>query len=92
MSGKVSAWFYEGADPSNKAYRAHVAYFDQERRRIQNLLRDVLPELVALERDELLSYLKRCISPKRHPVKTPETPIYLDALLPDTPLICATVS
>ena len=87
VSGKVSAWFYEGMDPLNKAYRAHAAYFDQERRRIQNLLRDVLPELVALERDELLSYLKRCISPKRHPVKTPETPIYLDALLPDTPLI-----
>src|SRR6202023_3567338 len=33
-----------------------------------------------------LSYLHSCISPKRHRVKTPETPMYLDAILPDTPL------
>ena len=85
--GKVADWFYEGADKSRKAFQEHLATFDQERRRIGNLLREVIPELSPLERDGLLTYLKRCVSPKRHPVKTPESPMYLDAFLADTPLI-----
>lgn len=84
---KVAQWFYEGADKKRRAFQDHLAYFDQERSRIAQLLQEVLPELAALETDELLAYLKSCVSPKRHPVKTPETPMYLDALLPDTPLI-----
>ena len=87
VAGKVAEWFYEGADKSRKAFREHLATFDQERRRIGNLLREVIPELAPLERDGLLTYLKRCVSPKRHPVKTPESPMYLDAFLADTPLI-----
>lgn len=87
IAGRIGDWFYEGADPTKKAFGEILATFDQERRRIGNLLREVIPELVVLERDSLLTYLKRCVSPKRHPVKTPESPVYLDAFLPDTPLV-----
>ena len=87
VAARVGDWFYEGADPQRRAVREHLAAFDQERRRLGHLLHDVLPELQALEDGDLLTYLKRCISPKRHPVRLPETPMYLDALLPDTALI-----
>jgi len=46
-----------------------------------------MPEVRALDDDETLTYLHSAISPHRHPVRAPETPIYLDALLADTPLI-----
>jgi len=87
VAAKIEQLFYEGTDKSGKNFNDHLTYFDQERRRIQNLIGDVIPELVPLHNDDLLSYLHSCVSPKRHRIKTPETPMYLDALLPDTPLV-----
>ena len=45
----------------------------------------VLPEVGLLDDDQTLSYLHSTISTHRHPVRAPETPMYLDALLPDMP-------
>ena len=42
-----------------------------------------MPEVRELTDDETLTYLHGCISTKRHPVATPETPAYLDAFLTD---------
>ena len=86
LTAKVAHLFYEGTDKKGKHFNDHLAYFDQERRRIQNLIGAVIPELKPLENDALLTYLHSCISPKTHGIKTPETPMYLDALLADTPL------
>jgi hypothetical protein len=36
---------------------------------------------LALDDAETLSFLHACVSTKRHRVRVPETPIYLDALL-----------
>jgi type IV secretion system protein VirB4 len=46
-------------------------------------MRDVFPEVVELNDDETLTYLHSTVSSKRHPVKTPDTPIYLDHILTD---------
>jgi len=86
VAARVAAMFYEGADHKGKGFKDHLAYFDQERRRIQNLIGEVISELEPLANDDLLTYLHSCVSPKRHRVKMPETPMYLDALLTDTPL------
>src|SRR3546814_2632780 len=43
-------------------------------------------EVRALSSVETLTYLHGCISNRRHSVAVPETPIYLDGLLADTPL------
>ncbi len=45
-----------------------------------------MPEARPLDDDETLTYLHGTISPHRHLVRAPETPMYLDALLADEPL------
>jgi type IV secretion system protein VirB4 len=45
-----------------------------------------MPEVVALDDGETLTYLHGTVSTRRHSVGVPETPLYLDAILADTPL------
>ncbi len=45
-----------------------------------------MPECRWLDDAETLTYLHATVSTKRHRVRVPETPIYLDALLADEPL------
>src|SRR3546814_4223317 len=54
--------------------------------RVLDLLSGFVPEIRALDDAETLTFLHGCISAKRHPVTVPDTPIYLDGLLVDTPL------
>ncbi len=53
---------------------------------IVDIVAGVFPEVGALDDDQTLSYLHSTVSTHRHPVRRPETPMYLDALLPDMPL------
>ncbi|MBL4574491.1 MAG: conjugal transfer protein TrbE [Opitutaceae bacterium] len=59
-------------------YSASGGFFD--------LLADLMPAFTVMEDGELLGFLHGTISTKHHPVAVPETPIYLDALLPDDDL------
>ena len=59
-------------------YGASSGFFD--------LLADLMPAFDVLEDQELLTFLHGTISTNNHPVAVPETPIYLDALLPDDDL------
>src|SRR3546814_15746568 len=45
-----------------------------------------MPEVRALDDGETLTFLHGTISTRRHVVAVPETPMYLDAILTDTPL------
>src|SRR3546814_17514452 len=45
-----------------------------------------MPEVRALDDSETLTFLHGTISTRRHAVAAPETPMYLDGLLADTPL------
>src|SRR3546814_3157657 len=45
-----------------------------------------MPECAPLDDAETLTYLHTTVSTRRHPVAVPETPMYLDAVLADTPL------
>lgn len=54
--------------------------------RVLSLLDGFMPECHWLDDGETLTYLHSTISTKRHKVRVPETPIYLDALLADEPL------
>src|SRR3546814_3548347 len=45
-----------------------------------------MPEVRALDDSETLTLLHGTISTRRHDVAVPETPMYLDGLLADTPL------
>ena len=50
-----------------------------------DLLSGFMPEIAPLDDGETLTYLHGTISTKRHPVAVPETPMYLDGVLVDTP-------
>ena len=88
-------------DPVNRAERAllevpdneagpgprdRLAAFIAETDRAADLLGGVLPEMAALDDAATLTYLHSTISTRRHKIAVPETPMYLDAVLADTPL------
>jgi len=76
-----------GYEKEQETYEAHLKTFLTESDRISSLLSELLPEARPLNDSETLTYFHSCVSPKRHPVRAPEIPMYLDALLADTPLI-----
>jgi type IV secretion system protein TrbE len=62
-------------------YRAALSSFQGTIGQIADILSAVMPEVRELSDDETLTYLHGCISTKRHWVKTPDAPAYLDAFL-----------
>ena len=76
----------ESETPTARDWRASLAAFVAETERVLDLFAGFMPEIRALSCQETLTYLHNCISPHRQTVAVPETPIYLDALLVDTPL------
>lgn len=75
-----------GDDAKGRDWRQALAGFLAETGRALDLLGGFMPEARALDDVETLSYLHRTVSTRRHDVGAPDTPIYLDALLADTPL------
>ncbi|HWT13497.1 MAG TPA: conjugal transfer protein TrbE [Allosphingosinicella sp.] len=67
-------------------WRQALGHFVAETDRTLDLLSGFMPEVRALDDEETLTFLHSTVSAKRHRVAVPETPIYLDALLADTPL------
>ncbi|MGN6500551.1 MAG: conjugal transfer protein TrbE, partial [Tsuneonella sp.] len=74
-------------DTKGRDWRASLAAFIAETDRVLDLLSGFMPEVRALGPADTLTYLHGTISGRRHPVAVPDTPVYLDALLADTPLI-----
>ncbi|WP_226636473.1 conjugal transfer protein TrbE [Novosphingobium profundi] len=80
--------FLETGDGSKaRDWRAAKANFTAETDRALDLFAGFMPEVRALENGELLTFLHRTISDREHSVRVPETPMYLDAVLVDTPLV-----
>jgi type IV secretion/conjugal transfer VirB4 family ATPase len=75
-----------GAGERRRDWREAMASFVAETDRALDLLAGFMPEVRGLDDGETLTFLHNRVSAKRHPVAPPETPIYLDALLADTPL------
>jgi type IV secretory pathway VirB4 component len=86
---RVASYFY--SDPEGKldertSLLRDLQHFDKTVSEVADILRGVFPEVGELDDEQTLSYLHSTISTNRHPVRMPETPMYLDALLPDMPL------
>ncbi|SEH19121.1 type IV secretion system protein VirB4 [Sphingopyxis sp. YR583] len=73
-------------DTKGRDWRQALASFVAETDRILDLFAGFMPEVRALDDADTLTYLHGTISAKRHLVAVPETPMYLDGLLADTPL------
>ncbi len=84
---RVARWLFERRAPRGADYRVELDTFCGEVDRIIDLLRGVFVEVDYLTDDETLTYLHQTISERRHPVHTPEVPMYLDTVLADTPLL-----
>ena len=79
---------YEGGNRTVGAdARGVLAGFVDRTNRVLQLIESFMPECGWLDDEETLTYLHSTISTKRHRVRVPEIPMYLDALLADQPLI-----
>lgn len=84
---KFVALFLENSALCTVDYRSQLAHFVGETDRIIDLFCGFFPEIRPLDDAETLTYLHSTVSPKRHPVRVPEIPMYLDAFLADAPLV-----
>jgi type IV secretion system protein VirB4 len=67
-------------------YRDPLEAFVAETDRALDLLSSLMPVCAPLDDAETLTYLHGTVSTRQHPVAVPETPMYLGAVLADTPL------
>ena len=87
-SDRAERWLVaRGAAGNARDWRQARAAFVAETNRVLDLLAGFMPGVRALDDREALTYLHGTISARRHAVAVPETPIYLDGLLADTPLV-----
>ncbi|NKB82806.1 MAG: conjugal transfer protein TrbE [Nitrospirales bacterium] len=70
-------------DDPQEHNRRDLDYFLRFAGQIIDILSTICPTVSELNDDETLSYVHSTISMNWHPIKCPETPMYLDALLPD---------
>jgi type IV secretion system protein VirB4 len=75
-----------GEAEKKRDWREALKSFVADTDRALDLLAGLMPDVRALDDCETLTHLHAAVSAKRHPVAVPETPIYLDAVLADTPL------
>ncbi|MPZ37118.1 MAG: conjugal transfer protein TrbE [Rhizobiales bacterium] len=85
-AARTESWLYEGRERSGVDPHEALRAFTDRTDRVLALLDGFMPECTWLDDAETLTYLHSCISTKRHRIRVPETPIYLDALLADQPL------
>jgi type IV secretion system protein VirB4 len=85
-AARIETWLYEGRERKGIDPNEVLAGFADRTDRILRLIEAFMPECRWLDDSETLTYLHGCVSTKRHRVRVPETPMYLDALLADQPL------
>ncbi|QQO13959.1 conjugal transfer protein TrbE [Bradyrhizobium diazoefficiens] len=86
-AARAERLLYEGGSrtPSADAREVLSGFADRTDRVLQ-LIEGFMPECAWLGDEATLTYLHSTISIKRHRVRVPEIPMYLDALLADQPL------
>ncbi len=84
---RAGRMLYENAARQGVDWRERLAGFLAETQRFAGLLEGVMPEVRWLDSAETLTYLHGTISTRRHPVRVPEVPCYLDAMLADSALV-----
>ena len=85
-AARAETWLYEGRDHAGVDAHEVLRGFADRTDRILQLIDAFMPECAWLDDGETLTYLHSTVSTKRHRVRVPETPMYLDALLADQPL------
>src|SRR5215475_10031978 len=83
-AARAESFLYEGgvSGGSVDAHQTLRGFVDRTDRVLQ-LIEGFVPEAARLSDAETLTYLHSCISTRRHRVRVPEVPMYLDAVLID---------
>ncbi|WP_027532608.1 conjugal transfer protein TrbE [Bradyrhizobium sp. WSM3983] len=86
-AARAERLLYEGRDRTVGADAREVlrGFIDQTNRVLQ-LVEGFMPECAWLDDPDTLTYLHSTVSTRRHRVRVPEIPMYIDALLADQPL------
>ncbi|UPU37871.1 conjugal transfer protein TrbE [Geomonas paludis] len=87
QKSRLAGLFLENSDKASVDATGQLMHFIDETNRIFDLMHGIFPDIHPLDDQETLTYLHGTISPKRHPVRVPEIPMYLDAVLADSPLV-----
>lgn len=78
---------YSGGEGETQNNDAHVLdLFVRKTNQFVHACEGLFDHMHFLEDDALLTYLHDTISTKRHPITTPDVPMYLDDVLTDTPV------
>ncbi|MFG1314986.1 MULTISPECIES: conjugal transfer protein TrbE [Hyphomicrobiales] len=85
-AARAETWLYEGREQTGVDPHEVLRGFVDRTDRILQLIEGFMPECGWLDDAETLTYLHDCVSCRRHRVRVPEIPMYLDALLADQPL------
>lgn len=86
-ASRIEGLLYEGRQDHGVDWQTLLAGFVDQTDRLLALLDGFMPQAAWLSDAQTLTYLHACVSTHRHAVRVPETPIYLDALLADEPLV-----
>ena len=86
QAGAERMFVETSGDGGARDWHEALASFVSATDRACDLLSSFMPEVAPLGDEETLTHLHSAISGRRHRVAVPETPIYLDAVLADTPL------
>ncbi|HMO18732.1 MAG TPA: conjugal transfer protein TrbE [Oligoflexia bacterium] len=86
-TSKLASRFINNEETEAVNYKFSLQLFTEEIDRIYDLFERMFPEVEILKDDSLLTYLHQTISTKDHVIRLPETPMYLDAILADSPLL-----
>jgi len=78
----ISSRFINESQPKIN-YDRYLDYFQEEMKKIVDILARIFPVVEILDDDNTLTYLHSCVSTKCHPVKKPSIPIFLDYILTD---------
>jgi type IV secretion/conjugal transfer VirB4 family ATPase len=84
-AARAETWLYEGREHVGVDPWEILRGFVDRTDRVLQLVEGFMPQCHWLDDAETLTYLHATVSMKRHRVRVPETPIYLDAMLADQP-------
>ena len=86
-ASRAETWLYDGKADRGVDWRATIEGFVDQTDRLFALIEGFAPEVAWLGDGETLTYLHSTVSTGRQRVQAPETPMYLDGLLADQPLV-----
>ena len=86
-AARAERFLYEGSSRDGVDAQEILRGFVDRTDRILHLVEGFMPEVAWLSDAETLTYLHSCVSTRRQRVRVPETPVHLDAILADEPLV-----